>query len=273
LSWEFIENDPEQDLSRATFVIKNNGKQTLDDSNWMLYFNQMGTGVVPGSVTGNVTIDHVNGDLLRIIPVHGFTLRPGDSVEIGYSRPGRLIKENEAPSGPYFVFTGRKEGMQKAYAIENYSVHPFPPLERVFPPQTGIPLPDARWIYEQSLSCEILSLSGRIIPTPVQAEFHEGRIILNPQTRIHFQPGLRAEAGYLAGIFEKLMGVKLIVEENTSKGHDIILLKVTNETHSTWPEGYSPGVDLRGSCRREAMQGFLDPEPVGTPSRRVLEGG
>ena len=68
LTWGFEANHVEEANYSAAFVLKNQGKQALSDKGWALYFNQQGLGVIDESVTGNVSIKHVNGDLIRIAP-------------------------------------------------------------------------------------------------------------------------------------------------------------------------------------------------------------
>ena len=97
LTWEFRGNDPGRGISSSVFILENNDNQVLEDDNWELYFNQMGIGIIEESVSGNVRIDHVNGDLLRISPLKDFVLPPGERVEISYEKTVRLIKETEAP--------------------------------------------------------------------------------------------------------------------------------------------------------------------------------
>ena len=65
LSWSFQGNNVEQGYYSATFILENQGETTLSDKVWALYFNQQGLGVMDESVTGNVKIEHINGDLIE----------------------------------------------------------------------------------------------------------------------------------------------------------------------------------------------------------------
>src|SRR5689334_19962467 len=69
VSWRVIENhhdDKSQFLSALTLA--NTGKSTFPSSGWTLYFNFV-RNILPGSVTGGVAIDRVNGDLFRLRPL------------------------------------------------------------------------------------------------------------------------------------------------------------------------------------------------------------
>ena len=67
LSWSFKGNNPEGNTTVLRFVLENQGEKALGDQGWALYYNQQGLGVIDESVTGNVRIEHINGDLLRIV--------------------------------------------------------------------------------------------------------------------------------------------------------------------------------------------------------------
>ena len=98
LTWSFQGNNVEEGYYSAAFVLKNQGEAALSDEGWTLYYNQQGLGVVDGSVTGNVSIEHINGDLLKISPEEGFSLEPGALVEIAYHKPGSMLLESDRKS-------------------------------------------------------------------------------------------------------------------------------------------------------------------------------
>ena len=168
LEWEFIGNSISEGYFSSVFTLENNGKHALGDSGWALYFNQMGLGVIQNSVTGNVRIDHVNGDLTKITPEKDFQLNPGQTVEISFDKPGKLIKENEAPLGPYMVYMDAEGKELASLTIQNYTIKPFPPLHKIYPSEASVPLPDAGWVYEQNQLLIHLKPEniGRIIPSP-----------------------------------------------------------------------------------------------------------
>lgn len=230
LSWEFLGNDVREGYSRAVFTFQNTGKQSLDNSNWKLYFSQMGRGVIEESVTGNVSISHLNGDLLCISPMKDFHLGPGEKVKISYNKPGSLIKELEAPSGPYVVFENPASGEQVVANIDHYTVLPFPELENIWPSATTIPLPDAAWLYHQNAGLEKVDTSGlaKVIPTPAGYEERGGFEILMSGLVIRYQKGLENETRYLADMLESLMGFRPGVVAGHGDGTNLINLSVSS---------------------------------------------
>ena len=229
LTWEFEGNHPVEAYSSARFILKNNGEQTLGDANWSIYFSQMGKGVMDESVTGKVSIRHLNGDLLCISPLKGFKLDPGKEVEIAYNKPGSLIKEVEAPAGLYIVFVDPGSGEEELAAIQNYQVKAFPPLDLIFPSSAGIPLPDAEWLYGQNAGLEKLNPAeiGKIIPRPSWIKNSGGSEILLTGLVIRYQKGIENEAAYLADMLEKVMGTRPGMVPGHGVGTNLINLSIS----------------------------------------------
>jgi len=252
LTWEFKGNHPTEGYSSACFTLKNIGEQSLQDHNWTIYFSQMGRGVIDESVTGNVSIKHLNGDLLCITPLKGFRLDPDEQVEIAYNKPGSLIKEVEAPSGFYMVFVDTKRGIEELAAIQNYQVLPFPTLEKIFPPSGGIPIPDAAWLYQQNAGLEKLNPSEikMVIPSPSEIETVKGSEVLLTGLVIRYQKGLENEATYLADMLEKVMGTRPGMVPGHGAGTNLVNLSLSM---SGPPEGYhlkvieGAGIHIEGS--------------------------
>lgn len=229
LSWEFIGNNAEEGFSSAVFILQNTGEQDLNNSNWKLYFNQMGRGVVEESVSGNVSIQHLNGDLLCISPLEGFCLSAGEQVVIEYQKPGSLIKKGEAPSGVYIVFNSGEHESGKVMGIHNYEVLPFPSLEKIFPPASGIPLPDAAWIYNQNAEIENLTRDdiAKVIPRPKMLKASKGSEMLRSGLVIRYQKGLENEAGHLADMLELLMGMRPGLVAGHGEGTNLVNISLT----------------------------------------------
>ena len=166
----------------------------------------------------------MNGDLWRIIPREGFVLEPGSAVEVYYVKPGSVIKEAEAPSAPYLVF-GRGD-IGEVRAINTYTVRPFPGLEKVFPPETGIVLPDAGWVYQQNGHLKKISPEdGVVLPTPMKSHRAGGREILEGKIRIGYSRGLKQEAGYLSAMLEVVTGTAPRATEGKVAGSNTIQLE------------------------------------------------
>ena len=244
LKWEFIGNNISEGYFSSVFTLENNSKHELGSSGWALYFNQMGLGVIQNSVTGNVRIDHVNGDLIRITPEKDFQLNPGQTVEISFDKPGKLIKENEAPLGPYMVYMDAEGKERASLTIQNYTIKPFPSLQKIYPSEASVPLPDAGWVYEQNQLLIQLKPEniGRIIPSPKKISLSEGKVELKGGLMIHFVEGLEKEAGYLSKMMEQVMGTTPAVMQSSGSGPNIIRL-ITDNDIVNGEEAYQMSID------------------------------
>ncbi|MCK5137604.1 MAG: carbohydate-binding domain-containing protein [Bacteroidales bacterium] len=240
LEWEFTGNNISPRSHSSVFTLENLSDYSFGDRGWALFFNQQGRDFIPESATGNVKIVHVNGDLARITPTAGFHLEPGQSIRIDYDKRDWLIKENESPMGPYFVFSDSMGNELAVVPVQHYSIKPFPPLDKIFPPESSIPLPSAEWVYDQNLHQSLLEsgISGSIIPTPVSTESHGDKVAIGDGLMIHYQDGLDREAQYLAGMLESVMGKDPAVMESTTGGPNIIHLRVLNEDRKLGYEAY-----------------------------------
>jgi len=104
-SWEVVENGYEgkaQFLSSFTFI--NTGNKPFPAKNWQLYFNFVRM-VKPGQQLNGVTIEHVNGDLFRVVPNADFKgIAPGDSLKVNFSSEAWAINFTDGPKGLYVVW-------------------------------------------------------------------------------------------------------------------------------------------------------------------------
>lgn len=245
LEWEFTGNNSSPRSHSSAFTLENHSDYSFGDRGWALYFNQQGRDFIPGSVTGHVKIVHVNGDLARITPAAGFHLEPGQSIRMEYDKREWLIKENESPMGPYFVFSDSMGKELAVIPVQDYSIQPFPSLDKIFLPDSSIPLPSAEWVYNRNQHQSLLEsgMTGRIIPTPVNMEFHGDKVSLGEGLMIHYQDGLDREAQYLAGMLEIVMGESPAVMESSTGGPNVIHLGLLKEDKKPGSEAYQLTAD------------------------------
>jgi hexosaminidase len=231
---------PQPDPFNRYLPLKTRGDQTLGERGWEIYFNHPGRNVVPGSVTGNVTIEHINGDLMRIIPAEGFLLEPGQKVSIRFSKGGWLIKEAEAPLGPYMVFKDSEgNDIWKQLHLPIIPLNLFPGWKRYSRPGEGSPCRMRNGYTRGILRNNVTGMdhSGRIIPAPAQMVTGNGKVVLGDGLMIHFHEGLKKEAGYLARMMEQVTGEGVTLMNSDTWGPDIIYLTL-DDSGMTVKEGY-----------------------------------
>ena len=241
LTWEFKGNQTAENYYESVFVLENKSSQVLGETGWSLYFNQMGSSSGHRVMRGGVQVEHVNGDLFRMFPEEGFSLEPGERVEILLRKGWWLIKEVEAPLGPYFVFEDRQAKTAKAVGIENYTILPFPALEKIITPESGLPVPDAGWVYEQNQQQEMVAKTSlhKVLPTPVQETGKPEQVELGEGLMIHYRGDLEDEANYLAEMMEEVLGFDPAVMESDRSGPNIIYLEAGNKLTESGEEAYS----------------------------------
>lgn len=239
LTWSFQGNHAEDGYYSAAFVLENQGETALSDEGWTLYYNQQGLGVVNGSVTGNVSIEHINGDLLKITPSIGFNLEPGTSVEIAYRKPGSMLLESEAPLHPYMVYGNAENGSSGTVVPVDYSILPFPSLENFYPAEMGIRLPNAAWVYELNSKTSLLGpdQTGKVLPSPAKEIYFPETLNIEKSLVIFYQQGLEKEASYLRNMLGQLMGSSPKVQQGGDAGPGNISL-YTDEQLIPYREGY-----------------------------------
>jgi len=243
LTWSFLGNNADEGNYSAAFVLENQGETALTDRGWTIYYNHEGLGVVDGSVTGNVTLEHINGGLMKMVPGEGFSLEPGASLEIAYRNPGSLLVKTEAPMHPYVVYGDAEAGKGETVAKVEYSVLPFPSLEKFHHSDLGISVPDAAWIYKQNSQTSLLNPdeTGKVLPRPVKEIYSDESIFLDKDLQIYYQEGLDKEATYLSEMMEQVSGIVPMTRLGTEGGPGMIVLHIDNKQIND-PEAYELSV-------------------------------
>lgn len=229
VEWEVVSNQfSEQALVRARFIIANNSVFTLDDANWVLYYNQSPRNIAFAGE--RVTIEHINGDWYRMMPAPGFLLEPGQEIEILYEAGSWWIKESDAPAGLYFVFTD-KSGNENIVEVLNYTILPFERPEQItrhnhdFMP---IPTPENTYKENQGMSLLYNDELLTVVPSPVSVAKSGELVVFNEPLQVIYQPGLEKEAGMLAQILEDVSGQKISTQPGTEAAAGSVLLAVGN---------------------------------------------
>lgn len=252
--------------STAVLTLENNGTTELRQSDWSLYFNQIGAS--PGNTedTTLARFEHINGDFFRLIPGEKFQLGPGKQIRIPYTCNGRIIKESHAPEGLYFVFN---EGSQAAapVAVKHYRVLPFSDLSLLSEQQEedGFSFPTPQSVYTANSGLSLLPAEkvGRILPTPGYYAAGKGMVELSATDQIRYQAECKEEAMYLSSTLEKLTGVRMDIQEGTKAGNNAIVLQTDPRLlKELGSEGYhlriaqTDGISITGSDRAGVFYGI-----------------
>ena len=254
VEWEVVSNQvADVPRCRTLILIKNTGSRTLDKHRWAIYYNQDAGDIIGESVSGNVSIENLGGDFLRLSPGEGFKLSPGEEDTIQADHQGWIIKEQQAPAGIYMVFYNEDGGERSRHSLENFVIRPFTRPEqrsRFIHDQTPDPSPE--WQFEQNKNLTRLDESALplVIPTPVQSSRTGSFMALNESAAIRFEKGLESEATLLANRLEEILDAPVDIVEGKKNERDIIFLGFSGQNIS--PESYhlevseNNGITIKG---------------------------
>lgn len=209
IKWEVVQDDYQNKAqSLNAITLTNTGKNTLPASGWKMYFNSPHD-FLPVSPTGNVRVDHINGDLFSFTPLSTFgELKPGTSVRIEFIDTDNIVNFTDAPEGIYLVWDSQPD---KGYATGNFSITPFKPAYK------GLITPET--IYNQNK--EIIDIPEKqltkVFPTPVSYSETKGFFRLNSGVQIVNDSRFEKEAELLTDRFRTMLESSSQASENTIK--------------------------------------------------------
>ena len=223
VTWQVVENNyagKVQSLSALNF--SNNGKQVFPASGWKIYFNYARL-ITPQTVTGNVVIDHINGDLFCMSPLENFQpVRSKQQFRVDFLSSDWVVNYTDAPAGMYIVWNDASEGEP----IGNFSVIPSTEDKQIRrSPGDKIGLITPGDIY--NLNAGITDIPAgqltKIFPTPLSYKETGGVFKLSAATGIVADKQFENEARYLADQMQNLLGKRTTTAFSMDK--DVIRLQ------------------------------------------------
>ncbi|WP_345026521.1 family 20 glycosylhydrolase [Ravibacter arvi] len=249
VSWKLVSNfgDPTGTFE-ARFRLNNQSGDTLSDSNWALFFNMSPRHILEGKTAQPAVLKHLNGDWYKMVPEKGFILAPGDSIEIRYWGTEGVIKETDAPLGPYFVFYNTKGEELQTVQVEDYRIEPFTSREQLLRDSTDrLEAHSPGKIFRQNawMSEVPADQIRKIIPSPVSFQPLKGKFELKNGFTISYAAGLAGEARLLKEKFNAATGLDATLKEGHAGG-DVVLAIGQVEGQNGKPEAYQLQVDEKG---------------------------
>ena len=176
IRWEVVQNDYQNKAqSLNAITVTNTGKNTLPAVGWKLYFNSSHD-FLPASPTGNVKVDHINGDLFSFTPLAVFgELKPGTSARIEFVDNNNIVNFTDAPEGLYLVWDTQPG---KGYATGSFSIAPFKPNYK------GLITPEIIYNQNKNITDIPAEQLTKVFPTPVSYKETGGYFTLSKRTLI-----------------------------------------------------------------------------------------
>ena len=237
IRWEVVQNDYRNKAqSLNAIIITNTGKNTLPASGWKLYFNSS-RDFSPITPTGNVIVDHINGDLFSFTPTNTFAeLKPGASTRIEFVDNDNVVNFTDAPEGIYLVWDAQPE---KGFATGRFTITPFKPTYK------GLITPEIIYNQNKSITDIPEEQLTKVFPTPMSYKETGGVFILNSKSFVlggtpineHTaikSEGISNESNYLIAFIEGLMGKKLIFPSVPRTDNCIVIAEIPGYSN----EGY-----------------------------------
>ena len=219
--WEVVQNDYQNKAqSLNAITITNTGKNTLPASGWKLYFNSSRDfdSAIP---TGNVKLDHINGDLFCFTPLANFgELKAGASVRIEFLDTSDIVNFTDGPEGLYLVWDNQPD---KGYATGSFTVTPFKPAYK------GLITPEIIFDQNKSITDIPEKQLTKVFPTPASYSETQGIFHLNSGVQIVNDSRFDKEASVLTNAIKPLL-------QNKGQGENMIKLAYKEGMNA---EGYA----------------------------------
>jgi hexosaminidase len=221
LKWEIIENYyNNKPQALAALTLNTRSPFALPASGWKLYFN-FDEPVIPESVTGNLTVTHVNGDLYYLSPRANFGgIKAGESLRIELVALNWLINMSDTPHGFYLVW-------DKSPEIPYFLSKPLIRIPSTQPkqfmrvPGDMVPVSTPEWVYEQNKNIRDIPADSlvKIFPTPDSYQLTGALFKLDAGVIIDTDPSFQSEAALLKSELRPLL-----IQSNIAKGKNQIKL-------------------------------------------------
>lgn len=249
VSWKLISNfvGPD-DTFEARFRLDNRGSQALNDQNWALFFSISPRAIHHNKTPQPAVITHINGDWYKMTPESGFSLAPGDSIDILYRGPEGIIKETDAPLGLYFVFYDEDGNETEIAQVENYRIEEFEnDDQKLRGPADKLEAFSPAGLYRRNIELTEVPVEQiqKIIPTPSRFQNLPRGYALKNGLTIAYAEGLESEAKFLKNKLQTIAGLSSDIRKGTEQA-DVTLSLATAGNQEAASESYSLTIDGGG---------------------------
>jgi hexosaminidase len=207
LKWEILENNySNKAQARAVLTLTTENKLSLPANGWKLYFN-FDEPIIPESVTGNLTVTHVNGDLYYLSPRAGFTgIKANETLRVELTALNWLINISDMPKGFYLVW-------DKSPEVPYFVSRPIIPIasteakQFMRTPADLVPVSTPQWVYEQNKTIRDIPADSlvKIFPTPDSYQTTTDKFKLNAGVNVTADALFTSEATLLKTELKKLL--------------------------------------------------------------------
>lgn len=213
LSWEVVQANyqlagapPFRTYTLIALTLTNNGKTDLPATGWKLYFNSDGS-YINNAVSGNATVERVNGDFFRFTPSASFTgVKAGQSVRFELADSREVINKADVPEGFYLVWDSQQD---KGYALSHMLIKPYKP-NTAEGNRAGWMTPERLYRQNEIIRGVAPAKLIKIFPTPDQYAERPGSFVVDHNIGFVKTLAFANESALLKQQLEDLLGQKII---------------------------------------------------------------
>ena len=228
--------------TKASFIIKNNGKTPINTNDWTLYFTSI-SGVRNSNNLNNRIVEPVSpastGSLFKIkIATNNEIIAPGKSFVFHIEHLEPMVKMEKAPQGPYIVFDNN---LDRGYAIKNYKLEQIPRGSNFAnAPKDFKTIVTPTEIYEKNQIIKDIPKEklSPIFPNPQYVKTNSGVLKISAAPKIIAPTNLKNEVLFAKNLFKNL--------PKSNKNSPTIKLEINNIKSQISPEAYELKVDENG---------------------------
>lgn len=250
VSWKLVSNFAGSgNKMAAKFIFTNKSKVGLRDSAWAIFFNVSPRTILPNDHQEPASITHINGDWYKLTPNKGFSLLPGDTLEVNYLTEESVIKETDAPLGVYIVYYEPDGKEKRIVELGDATVVPFTDKEQLLRASADKePIQSTELDYQKNLSMHAVSAEKALplIPQPVKFTRGTDAFKLTTSAVITAEAGLENEAAMLATKLKDLTGADYKILPGAAGTGNINLKKGRLEVNGIREEAYKLAIDKNG---------------------------
>ena len=247
MKWELVSNFTDSGYT-ARINLVNKNEQQLTDKNWAVFFSIAPSLILPPGKPQPAKLEHLNGDWYKLSPNAGFSLAPGDSIDIFYKATEGRIKETDQPLGIYMVFYDGEGKEERVAKIDDYTLIPFTRREQLLRGKADMEAPaSAAKTYMENASLSVLKPDQLLPVIPTPAHFSKGRGSFTfAGTSSHYAGSLKNEAEILSERLKEITGKDFTLSEGNA-GNKVIYLSVDpSALKEQKAEGYRLSIDEKG---------------------------
>ncbi|WP_020208151.1 family 20 glycosylhydrolase [Gilvimarinus chinensis] len=240
LTFAVVSNFNEQG-KQMQLTLDNQSELSMPASGWAVYFHSVRK--IAPLVDQPVQIEHVQGDLHRLVPTENFAgLKPGAALNVLYQPSAHMVSYTDFMPRSFMVADGLNAEVFANTDTEDMTAFVAPivkPEQQLRNPQDNYQIATAQSRYHQNADLATIdkdAVTRRIIPAPVSMQTHRGEALLSAEWQLRYAGSLKTEAEYLNTRLQELYGFTLPLQaDHVPSQGPTIFLRATGQGEKKLP--------------------------------------